>query len=65
MREIESLCEEAGPGKLSKTTAQRICSELRERFPPPGRSRPGGYVLWITPERVGGSGPWASHRRQG
>src|SRR5438128_6458565 len=32
MRDIESLCEEAGLGKLSKSTASRICSELRERF---------------------------------
>jgi putative transposase len=32
MRDIESLCEKAGLGRLSKTTAQRICSELRERF---------------------------------
>jgi putative transposase len=32
MRDIESLCEQAGLGKLSKTTAQRICRELRERF---------------------------------
>jgi putative transposase len=32
MRDIESLCEEAGLGKLSKTTASRICEELRERF---------------------------------
>jgi putative transposase len=32
MRDIESLCEEAGLGKLSKTTASRICTELRERF---------------------------------
>jgi putative transposase len=32
MRDIESLCEKAGLGKLSKSTAQRICSELRERF---------------------------------
>jgi putative transposase len=32
MRDIESLCEKAGLGKLSKTTASRICSELRERF---------------------------------
>jgi putative transposase len=29
MRDIESLCEEAGLGKLSKTTASRICEELR------------------------------------
>jgi putative transposase len=32
MRDIESLCEKAGLGKLSKSTAQRLCSELRERF---------------------------------
>jgi putative transposase len=32
MRDIESLCEKAGLGKLSKTTASRICKELRERF---------------------------------
>ncbi len=30
--DIESLCEKAGLGKLSKSTAQRICTELRERF---------------------------------
>ncbi len=32
MRDVESLCEKAGLGKLSKSTAARICSELRERF---------------------------------
>jgi putative transposase len=32
MRDVESLCEQAGLGKLSKSTASRICSELRERF---------------------------------
>jgi putative transposase len=32
MRDVESLCDEAGLGKLSKSTASRICSELRERF---------------------------------
>jgi transposase-like protein len=32
MRDIESLCEKAGLGKLSKSTASRICSELTERF---------------------------------
>ena len=32
MRDIESLCEKAGLGKLSKTTDSRICTELRERF---------------------------------
>jgi putative transposase len=32
MRDVESLCEKAGLGRLSKSTAARICSELRERF---------------------------------
>ena len=32
MRDVESLCEEAGLGQLSKSTASRICAELRERF---------------------------------
>jgi putative transposase len=32
MRDVESLCDKAGLGKLSKSTAQRICAELRERF---------------------------------
>jgi transposase-like protein len=32
MRDVESLCEKAGLGKLSKPSASRICSELRERF---------------------------------
>ena len=32
MRDVESLCEQAGLGKLSKSTAWRICDELRERF---------------------------------
>ena len=32
MRDVESLCEQAGLGKLSKSTASRICGELRERY---------------------------------
>jgi transposase-like protein len=32
LRDIESLCEKAGLGQLSKTTASRICTELRERL---------------------------------
>ena len=49
MRDVESLCEEAGLGKLSKSTASRICAELRERFeavraPRPLRGRAGGAV---------------------
>ena len=37
MRDVESLCEKAGLGKLSKSTASRICQELRERFEAFGR----------------------------
>jgi putative transposase len=40
MRDVESLCEKAGLGKLSKSTASRICSELRERFEQFKRPRP-------------------------
>jgi putative transposase len=32
MRDVESLCEQAGLGKLSESTAARMCSELRERL---------------------------------
>ena len=32
MRDIETLCAEAGLGSLSKATASRICQELRERY---------------------------------
>src|SRR6478672_6800779 len=32
MRDVESMCEQAGLGSLSKSTASRICEELKERF---------------------------------
>src|SRR4051812_27643591 len=32
MRDVESLCEEAGLGSVSKASASRICCELRDRF---------------------------------
>ena len=32
VRGVESLCEEAGLGKTSKSTVARTCSELHERF---------------------------------
>jgi len=32
MRDVESLVEKAGLGKLSKSTASRMCEELKERF---------------------------------
>jgi transposase-like protein len=32
MRDIESLCEEAGLGKISRSTVARVCAELHERF---------------------------------
>ena len=49
MRDVESLCEQAGLGKLSKSTAARMCSELPRalcgvRAPRPLRRRAGGAV---------------------
>ncbi|MCA1699143.1 MAG: IS256 family transposase, partial [Actinobacteria bacterium] len=32
MRDVESLCEEAGLGQVSRSSASRICRELRDRF---------------------------------
>jgi PPOX class probable F420-dependent enzyme len=32
-------------------------------FPPPEYSGPGGYVLRVTPERLGGVGPWTRQGR--
>jgi putative transposase len=32
MRDVESLCEEAGLAKTSKSTVSRVCAELHERF---------------------------------
>ncbi len=32
VRDVESLCEEAGLGQVSKSTASRLCRELEERF---------------------------------
>jgi putative transposase len=32
MHDVESVCEQAGLGKLSKSTASRVCEELRERY---------------------------------
>jgi putative transposase len=32
MRDVESLCEQAGLGRLSKSTASRVCEELRQRY---------------------------------
>jgi transposase-like protein len=32
IRDVESLCEEAGLGKISKSTVATVCAELRERF---------------------------------
>ena len=32
MRDVESLCQEAGLGQVSRSTASRLCRELKERF---------------------------------
>ena len=31
-RDVESLCEEAGLGRTSRSTVSRVCAELHERF---------------------------------
>jgi transposase-like protein len=32
MRDVESLCEEGGPGKTSRSSVSRVWAELHERF---------------------------------
>src|SRR5438105_12412516 len=32
MRDVESLCEEAGLGRTSRSSVSRVCAELHERF---------------------------------
>ena len=32
MRDVESLCEEAGLGKTPRSTVSRVCADLGERF---------------------------------
>jgi transposase-like protein len=32
LRDVESLCEKAGLGKLSRSTVSRVCEELRQRY---------------------------------
>ena len=32
MRDVESLCAQAGLGQVTASTASRICQELRERY---------------------------------
>jgi Transposase, Mutator family len=32
MRDVESLCDEAGLGRTSKSTVAMVCAELHERF---------------------------------
>jgi PPOX class probable F420-dependent enzyme len=53
--------EEGGAADLLQRLA-RVYLGPEVTFPPPEYAHPGGYVLRITPRRVGGTGPWA---RQG
>jgi transposase-like protein len=32
LRDVESLCQEAGLGRVSKSSASRVCQELRQRY---------------------------------
>jgi PPOX class probable F420-dependent enzyme len=56
-----------GRGRVEEGGAAQLLQRLAHvylgpdvTFPPPEHSGPGGYVLRITPERLGGSGPWIS-----
>src|SRR3954471_19794960 len=76
MRDVESLCDQAGLGKLSKSTAARICSELRERFcrlraprslrHPPGGAVPRRHLSCRAPRRAQGgrAGRLGLHHRR-
>jgi PPOX class probable F420-dependent enzyme len=50
--------EEGGAAELLQRLAH-VYLGPEVTFPPPAYSHPGGYVLRITPERIGGNGPWA------
>jgi len=50
VRDVESLCEEAGLGRTSKSTVARVCSELHERFE--AFSRRSLYDVKLEPPRV-------------
>ncbi len=54
--------EEGGAAELLQRLAY-VYLGPNVTFPPPEYSGPGGYVLRITPERVGGAGPWAGRGR--
>jgi PPOX class probable F420-dependent enzyme len=53
----EARIEEGGAADLLQRLAY-VYLGPDVTFPPPEHSGPGGYVLRITPKRVGGVGPW-------
>lgn len=57
MRDVESLCEEAGLGRTSKSTVATICSELH-----PSRIY---SSLWTRPDRFDPSSASTRRRSQG
>jgi PPOX class probable F420-dependent enzyme len=55
-----------GRGRVEEGGAAELLQRLAHvylgpdvTFPPPEHAGPGGYILRITPERLGGNGPWA------
>jgi PPOX class probable F420-dependent enzyme len=55
-----------GTGRVTEGGAAELLQRLAQvylgpdvTFPPPEHAGPGGYVLRIKPERLGGNGPWA------
>jgi PPOX class probable F420-dependent enzyme len=54
-----------GRGRVEQGDAAALLQRLAHvyigpdvTFPPPEYAAPGGYILRITPERIGGAGPW-------
>ena len=54
-----------GTGRVTEGGAADLLQRLAHvylgpevTFPPPEHAGPGGYVLRIRPERLGGNGPW-------
>jgi PPOX class probable F420-dependent enzyme len=58
----EARVEEGGAADLLQRLAYTYLGP-DVTFPPPEHSGPGGYVLRITPLRLGGVGPWARRGR--
>ena len=57
MRDIESLCEEVGLGRISRSMVARICAELHERFEASKDDRSGTPTSWCCRSELGSARP--------